>query len=49
MAAAVVHLLRNEPLRQTMGKQAQSSVNEFSVEKMLKDYSDLYENISVGI
>jgi len=49
MAAAVVRLLKNEPLRQTMGEQARSSVDDFSVEKMLRDYSDLYENISAGI
>jgi glycosyltransferase involved in cell wall biosynthesis len=49
MAAAVIRMLKDEPLRQTMGEQARSSVNDFSVEKMLKDYSDLYENISAGI
>ena len=49
MAAAVIRLLKNEPLRQTMGEQARSSVDDFSVEKMLRDYSDLYENISAGI
>lgn len=49
MAAAVIRFLKDEPLRQTMGEQARSSVDDFSVEKMLKDYSDLYENISAGI
>lgn len=49
MAAAVIRLLKDEPLRQTMGEQARSSVSDFSVEKMLKDYSDLYENISAGM
>ena len=49
MAAAVIRLLKDEPLRQTMGEQARLSVDDFSVEKMLKDYSELYENISLGI
>jgi len=49
MAAAVIRLLKDEPLRQTMGEQARLSVDDFSVQKMLKDYSDLYENISAGI
>jgi glycosyltransferase involved in cell wall biosynthesis len=49
MAAAVIRLLKDEPLRQTMGEQARSSVDDFSVEKMLKDYSELYENICLGI
>lgn len=49
MAAAVIRLLKDEPLRQSMGEQARSSVDGFSVEKMLKDYSELYENISAGI
>lgn len=49
MAAAVIRLLKDKPLRQTMGEQAQSSVDDFSLQKMLKDYSDLYENISAGI
>jgi glycosyltransferase involved in cell wall biosynthesis len=49
MAAAVIRLLKDEPLRKTMGEQARSSVDDFSVQRMLKDYSDLYENISVGI
>jgi glycosyltransferase involved in cell wall biosynthesis len=49
LAAAVIRLLRDESLRQTMGEQARSSVDDFSVQKMLKDYSDLYENMSAGI
>ena len=49
MAAAVVRLLKDEPLRQTMGEQALRSVDDFSVEKMLKDYSNLYENIAAGV
>ncbi len=48
MAAAVVRLLKDEPLRKTLGEQALHSVDDFSVEKMLKDYSNLYENISAG-
>ena len=31
MAAAVIRLLKDEPLRKTMGEQARSSVDEFSV------------------
>jgi glycosyltransferase involved in cell wall biosynthesis len=46
MAAAVIRLLKDEPLRKTMGEQALQSVDDYSVEKMLKDYSNLYENIS---
>ncbi|MGH9424738.1 MAG: glycosyltransferase family 4 protein [Terriglobia bacterium] len=49
MAAAVTRLLRDEPMRQTMGEQARLSVDDFSVQKMLKDYSNLYENISAGM
>jgi len=49
MVAAVVRLLKDEPLRKTMGEQALHSVDDFSMEKMLKDYSDLYESISTGI
>jgi len=49
MAATVVRLLKNEPLRKTMGEQALHSVDDFSVEKMLKDYSNLYENIAAGL
>jgi glycosyltransferase involved in cell wall biosynthesis len=49
MAASVIRLLKNETMRQTMGEQAQASVDDFSVQKMLKDYSDLYERISTGI
>ena len=49
MATAVVRLLRDEPLRQAMGKQARCSVDHFSVQKMLKDYSDLYESIASGL
>jgi glycosyltransferase involved in cell wall biosynthesis len=49
MAAAVLRLLKDESLRQTLGEQARSSVDDFSAEKMLKDYSELYENISAGI
>ena len=49
MAAAVVRLLKDESLRRTMGEHALHSVDEFSVEKMLKDYSNLYENISAGL
>ena len=45
MAAAVIRLLKDEALRQSMGERARSSVEDFSVEKMLKDYSDLYERI----
>jgi glycosyltransferase involved in cell wall biosynthesis len=49
MAAAVVRLLKDDPLRKTMGEQALHSVHDFSLEKMLKDYSHLYENISAGV
>ncbi len=49
MAAAVIRLLKDESLRQTLGEQARSSVDDFSAEKMLKDYSELYESISAGI
>jgi glycosyltransferase involved in cell wall biosynthesis len=49
MAAAVIRLLKDEPLRQVMGQQALNSVDDFSVEKMLKDYSNLYENISAAL
>ncbi|HET6961852.1 MAG TPA: glycosyltransferase family 4 protein [Terriglobia bacterium] len=48
MAAAVVRLLKDELLRRTMGEQALNSVDDYSVEKMLKDYSNLYENISAA-
>jgi glycosyltransferase involved in cell wall biosynthesis len=48
MTAAVVRLLKDEPLRKTMGEQALHSVDDYSVEKMLKDYSNLYENISAA-
>jgi len=49
MAGAVVRLLKDEPLRKAMGEQARHSVDGFSMEKMLKDYSNLYENISAGL
>jgi glycosyltransferase involved in cell wall biosynthesis len=49
MAAAVIRLLTNETMRQTMGEQAKASVDDFSLQKMLRDYSDLYESISTGI
>jgi glycosyltransferase involved in cell wall biosynthesis len=49
MAAAVIRLLKDESLRQALGEQARLSVDDFSVEKMLKDYSELYESISAGI
>ena len=49
MAAAVIRLLKDESLRHALGEQARSSVDDFSAEKMLKDYSELYENISAGI
>ncbi len=48
MAAAVIRLLKDETLRKTMGEQARHSVDDYSVEKMLKDYSNLYENISAA-
>jgi glycosyltransferase involved in cell wall biosynthesis len=49
MAAAVVRLLKDESLRKSMGAQALHSVDDFSLEKMLKDYSNLYENIAAGL
>jgi glycosyltransferase involved in cell wall biosynthesis len=49
MAAAVIRLLKDESLRQALGEQARLSVDDFSAEKMLKDYSKLYETISAGI
>jgi glycosyltransferase involved in cell wall biosynthesis len=49
MAAAVIRLLKDEPLRQALGEQARLSVDDFSAEKMLEDYSELYETISAGI
>lgn len=48
LASSVVRLLTNESLRQTMANQARASVGEFSAEKMVKDYSDLYEQVSAG-
>lgn len=48
LASSVVRLLTNESLRQAMANQARASVGEFSAEKMVKDYSDLYEQVSAG-
>jgi len=49
MASRVIRLLKDESLRQSMSEQAQTSVDGFSLEKMLQDYSELYESISAGI
>lgn len=46
MARNVVRLLQDEPLRRRMGEYGNTEVEEFSSEKMLKDYSELYENIT---
>jgi glycosyltransferase involved in cell wall biosynthesis len=47
MARYVTLLLTDDRLRATMSENGRRSVEEFSVQKMLKDYSKLYENISV--
>ena len=42
MADRVVHLLRNQTLRTTMGQRGRAIAGRFSLEKMLADYSELY-------
>jgi glycosyltransferase involved in cell wall biosynthesis len=45
MAEKVINLLRDECLRIRMGCKARSMVKEFSAQKMLEDYTRLYQNI----
>jgi glycosyltransferase involved in cell wall biosynthesis len=45
MAEHVINLLRDENLRLRMGSKGKSMVNEFSAQKMLEDYTCLYQNM----
>jgi glycosyltransferase involved in cell wall biosynthesis len=46
MAEQVMNLLGNEGLRLQMGYKAKSMVSEFSAQKMLEDYTRLYQNMA---
>lgn len=48
LARCVIRLLRDDSLRQRLSEFAKTSVSAFSVQKMLKDYTKLYENMTVA-
>ena len=49
MAKRVSQLLRDESLRHRMGQFGKLGIEEFSAQKMLRDYSQLYKNITLGL
>lgn len=46
LAERICHLIENEELRKEMGKEARKRAEDFTEEKIMKQWIDLFENIS---